>query len=88
MRFGIIDFTKHEDLKETLYGVGPQVMVLKDGIIYHNSPMQDSYFQIYELIEKGVPEDTTPVFKKYPVGGRITVVGLYLTYWKRETLAF
>ena len=50
--------------------------------------MQDSYHQIYELIEKGVPEDTNPVFNKYPIGGRITVVGLYLTYWKRETLMF
>ena len=63
-------------------------MVLKDGIIYHNSPLQDTYTNVYEFIEKAVPEDTDKVFAKYPVGGRITVVGLYLTYWKRETLMF
>ena len=63
-------------------------MVLKDGIIYQNSPLQDTYTNVYEFIEKSVPEDNEKVFQKYPVGGRITVVGLYLTYWKRETLMF
>ena len=43
VRFGIVNYYEHELIKETLYGRGPCIWVLKNGMGYRNRPMSDSY---------------------------------------------
>ena len=59
--------------------------MLKDGMVYQNNLMQDAYHQVYEFLERKIPEGKAPV--SHPVRGRITLPGLYMTYWKRELRA-
>ena len=58
--------------------------MLKDGVVYYNNVMQDAYHLVYEFVEKKIPEGEAP--KTNPVRGRLTVPGLYMTYWKRELI--
>lgn len=44
--------------------------------------MQDAYNLVHDFIEHKLPEND--VFNSYPVRGRITLPGLYMTYWLRE----
>ena len=85
VRFGIIDYGEEEILKETLWAFNSGIIVLKDGMIYYNNVMQDAYHLVYELVERKIPEGD--VKEAYAVRGRLTVPGLYMTYWKRELLA-
>jgi len=82
VRFGIIDYSKWEDIKETLGVYGPTVLVLKDGVAYMNSPMKETYHLVHEFLESKIPDGD--IYSKKEVSGRITLPGLYLTYWKRE----
>ena len=44
--------------------------------------MQDAYHFIYKLIEWKVPSGEE-LFNSFPIRGRITTPGLYMTYWLR-----
>lgn len=39
VRFGVVDYTEWEDIKETLYMPAYGVIVLKDGLMYYNAPL-------------------------------------------------
>jgi hypothetical protein len=82
VRFGIVDYTKWEDIKETLMVYGPCILVLKNGVVYRDEPMKETYTMVHEFLESKLPNGD--IYYQYPVGGRITLPGLYLTYWKRE----
>ena len=68
----MIDYNEWPELRESLYAdERPTIVMLKEGMIYHNMPGRDTYPEIYEFIEKGVPENTEPLVAKYPLGGRL-----------------
>lgn len=57
IRFGILEYHEWEDIKETLYLPGPSVVVLKDGVVYRNDPMQDTYHLVHQFIEDKIPSN-------------------------------
>ena len=82
VRFGLVDFNEHEDIRIALNDRGPATWVLKDGKAYRNHPMQDTYHFLYEFIELGWVKDD--VYQVVPVYGRPTLIGIYLHYWTKE----
>lgn len=82
VRFGLVDFHKHEDIRIALDDRGPVIWILKEGQAYRNVPMQDTYHFLYEFIELGWAKED--VYQVVPVKGRPTFVGIYLHYWTKE----
>ena len=81
LRFGLVDYYKDEEIKESLVGMkAPKIVMIHDGLVYQNNPFQEGYNRMYEFIQGGWQ---SAKFPPKPISGRLTVVGLYWAYiWR------
>ena len=82
IRFGIVEYSEWNDIKEALYATGPGYVVLKDGEVYHPEPGKESYVSIHKFIEKTIPDGEYQ--EKYTLSGRMTPVGIYFNNAMKE----
>lgn len=81
LRFGLVDFTKDELIKETLVGLKePKIVMIHNGELYIQGNFGEGYNYMYEFIQGGWTKKTAK-----PLHGRLTTVGLYSVYAIRET---
>ena len=85
IRFGIVDYDVNEDIKLTLGVHGPCFVILKDGQVYHAPVGKNNYVEMHEFIEDSQPNGKARF--TIAVSGRITSVGKYVSYARKEVKA-